>query len=72
MYQVLGPVLRRVGLIIEVLCILALLSVSRGKTEFWQKTGLDPVVTLRIGLGIGILVWTAGTILIVRSRRGPR
>jgi hypothetical protein len=43
--------------------------VARGQREFWQKSGLDPVLTLRLGLGIGILIWVTGTILMFRARR---
>jgi hypothetical protein len=70
MNSITGQILRRVGLVIEVLCMLGLLSVARGRVEFWQKHGIDPVIALRVGLGCGLIVWSIGSYIIIKSRRG--
>jgi hypothetical protein len=55
--------------VIEVLCMLGLLSVARGRTEFWHRLGADPSIVLAVGLGCGFVVWATGTYAIVQGRR---
>ena len=69
MTPITGQILRRVGLVIEVLCMLGLLSVMRGRVDFWQKHGIDPSIALTIGLGCGFVVWSIGTYILVKGRR---
>lgn len=66
-----GQTLRRTGLAIEALCMIGLLSVARGRTEFWARIGADPSVVLAAGIGVGFLIWATGTYAILRARRKP-
>ncbi len=63
-----GKILRQVGLVIEVLAILGMLGLMRGKTEIWNGFPIDPALFLKVCLGIGILTWSVGTWTIYRKR----
>ncbi|GAC1466462.1 MAG: hypothetical protein NVSMB9_07060 [Isosphaeraceae bacterium] len=55
--------IRRLGLLIEVVCMLGLLSVRRGNNlEFWLRNRVDPSIVLSFGLGMGLLIWAGGTV----------
>ena len=64
-----GQLLRRIGLVIEVLCMLGLLGLARGKDEIWKGFPLDPSRFLSVGLGVGFLFWVTGTVAIVAGRK---
>ncbi len=53
--------LRRIGLTVEVLCMLGLLGLARGRAEIWNGFPMDPSRFLTLMLGIGFLIWVAGT-----------
>ena len=64
-----GLTLRYVGLIIEVLCMLGLLSLARGKVDIWKGFPFEPSRFLMVGLGIGFLLWGTGTAVIYSARK---
>ena len=61
--------LRRIGLVIEVLCMLGLLSLARGKIDIWRGFPIEPSRFLSVGLGIGFLFWVTGTVAIYAARK---
>jgi hypothetical protein len=65
-----GQILRRVGLLFEALCLLGLISVQRDP-QFRLQTfaGLNQVQYMKLGLGVGILLWVVGTLAIHWPRR---
>ena len=67
-----GQTYRRLGLMIEVVCMLGLLSVARGNTGFWIGVGLDPSLVLACGLALGFAFWAFGTYLILKDRQTKR
>jgi hypothetical protein len=71
MTAVSGQFTRRIGLALELLCMLGLLAVMRGKVEPWRRLGLDPSIVLSCGLGIGFCLWLWGTVTIIRARKRP-
>ena len=66
-----GQFTRRVGLLVELVCMLGLLSASRGKVDFWARQGLDPTIVLGTGMAIGFALWLFGTVTILRGRKRP-
>jgi hypothetical protein len=64
-----GQILRLIGLAIEVPCVLALFSFKQGKFGDWSASKFSLEQILMIGVGIGFLVWFAGTI---RGWMSPR
>jgi hypothetical protein len=64
-----GPILRRVGLLIEIGCILAFLAWGNaGRTV----AGISVRDLLRAGALAGCVLWAVGTALIFRSARQMR
>jgi len=60
-----GQTLRRLGLIAEAACLFGLIALSRGRLPAepfpgWPRTAL----LLQIGLGLGFILWAAGTLRI--------
>jgi hypothetical protein len=66
-----GQILRRIGLVIEALCMLGLLGLARGRVDIWNGFPIDPSRFLTISLGIGLLLWVAGTVAIYSGRKRP-
>ncbi len=64
-----GQFLRRVGLVIEVLCMLALLSLARGKVDIWRGFPIEPSRFLSGGLAAGFALWVTGTVAIYAGRK---
>jgi hypothetical protein len=62
---------RRVGLSIEVVCMLGLLGLAREKVEIWKGFPVDPSVFLSACLGVGFLLWAYGTWGIYSGRKRP-
>ncbi len=65
-----GQTLRRIGLVIEVLCMLGLLGLARGRVDIWRGFPIDPSRFLTVGLGVGLLIWVAGTAMILKGGKG--
>ena len=63
-----GQILRYVGLLLEALCVLGLLSVRGGRFDFLKRSGMDPSTVLMIGLALGFGLWVVGTFVIQRER----
>lgn len=63
-----GQVLRRTGLVVELLCMFGLLSARQGKLASWGRLGVDPSTALGVGFGLGFVVWAVGTFAIYRAR----
>jgi hypothetical protein len=69
-----GPVtalnVRRLGLIIEAVCMLALLSVFRRNAPEPELVLGVPVYRLfQVGLGFGLILWIVGTVTYARAKR---
>ncbi|MFO0909376.1 MAG: hypothetical protein U0794_13665 [Isosphaeraceae bacterium] len=64
-----GQTFRRMGLLIEAVCMLGLISVARGNNEGWRRSGLDPSIILTAGLAVGFMLWAFGTFLNLQERR---
>jgi hypothetical protein len=64
-----GQILRRVGLLVEAISLLGLLSLARGHGEVWRTRGLDPSVLMAGGLALGFTLWLIGTLAIHWPRR---
>jgi hypothetical protein len=64
-----GQILRRIGLVIEVVCVVALLNPAPVKVEVWRRFGVDPIRPLWIGLAIGFALWITGTAAIFAGRK---
>jgi hypothetical protein len=62
--------LRRFGLLLEAVSLLALLSLNRGKLDLQVFKGRDPSVVLAGGLALGFVLWLVGTVAIHWPRRG--
>ncbi len=54
--------LRCLGLAIEAVCLLGLLTIVREKIEPWRFLGIDQSQALMAGLAIGIALWLMGTV----------
>lgn len=63
-----GKILRQVAILIEVLAMLGMLGLIKGKTEIWNGFPIDPAIFLKTCLGIGIAMWSVGTWVIYRKR----
>jgi hypothetical protein len=59
----LGQILRLSGLVVEIPCVLGLLSLRQGKLGDWSKSPVDPATVLSIGIGAGFVLWIVGTIM---------
>lgn len=59
----LNQILRLVGLMIEVPCVLGLLSLRQGKLGDWSLSAVDLGVLLQIGIGVGFVIWIVGTVM---------
>ena len=66
-----GPILRRVGLLIEIVCLLAILAVD---ADGGRQTlgGIAVRDLLMAGLAVGFVVWGVGLGLWARAARRPR
>ncbi len=64
-----GPILRRVGLLIEMACILALVA---GDIEGRSVAGVDARHLLIAGVALGFVIWALGLALLFRDRRRSR
>ena len=64
-----GLILKQVGLVIEVLCMLGLFGLARGRVDVWKGFPVDPSRFLMSGLGVGLLLWVTGTVAVVSGRR---
>jgi hypothetical protein len=63
MHLPLGQILRLTGLVVEIPCVLGLLSLRQGKLGDWSKSPIDPATLLSIGIGAGFVLWIVGTIM---------
>jgi hypothetical protein len=63
-----GPILRFAGLVIEMVCVLALVT---GQAEDRQIAGIAVRSLWIAGIVLGALLWGAGLILIQRAARRP-
>jgi hypothetical protein len=65
-----GQTLRRLGLLVEAVCLLGLLSLARGNVGLVRAGWpLDPSVLLAAGLAVGFTLWLTGTLAIYWPRR---
>jgi hypothetical protein len=64
-----GQILRFVGLLTEILCLIGLRSWSTRKDGFWQRLPFDAGQALTAGAIAGAVVWAVGTFAILRARR---
>ncbi len=71
-----GQTLRRLGLLIEAVTMLTLLSLWRGNAEFLKGSRVDPATVLMAVFGLGLVMWVVGTETIrraaMRESRGSR
>ncbi len=66
-----GQILRRIGLLLEAICLLGLISVSRTNAPPRGFAGFSVVQILTFCLAIGFFFWFVGTATIY-LRRKPR
>lgn len=64
-----GQTLRRIGLLLEALCMLGLLSVARGQAPLQEFAGLTQVQYMTAGLVLGFVLWFVGTAAIHWPRK---
>lgn len=64
-----GQTLRRLGLLIEAVTMLALLSLRSGNAEFLKGSRVDPGSALMVAFGLGLGMWAVGTETIRRASR---
>jgi hypothetical protein len=64
-----GAILRRVGLLIELACLLVLVS---QQDESRTVAGVSVRHLLLAGAAVGFVLWGAGLTLIMRAARRPR
>ena len=64
-----GPILRRVGLVIEMACILGLVA---GDIEGRSVAGIAVRHLLIAGVALGFVLWSIGLTLLLRNRRRSR
>jgi hypothetical protein len=64
-----GPILRRVGLVIEMACILALVAWD---VEGRSVAGIGARQLLIAGVALGFVVWVVGLTLLLRHGRRSR
>lgn len=68
-----GQMVRRLGLLIEAVCMLGLVSVARGNgASLRSALRMDPGTVLVTGLALGFCVWAFGTFQILQARRRAR
>jgi hypothetical protein len=58
-----GQILRLVGMLIEIPCVLALFYYKQGRLGDWSDKPVDLGTILSVGIGIGFVLWLSGTIL---------
>jgi hypothetical protein len=63
-----GQLLRRLGLLIETLSLLGLLSIYRKGVDPGKFAGFSVVQFMTAGIALGFALWLAGTITIYRRR----
>lgn len=63
--------LRCLGLAIEAVCILGLLTIVREKIEPRNFLGIDQSEALMAGLALGIALWLMGTVSYYWPKRKP-
>jgi len=68
-----GQIVRRVGLLMEMICLLGLVSLSPEKQAQLTFAGIGPQQVLTWGLVTGFVLWFTGTAAIYwkRKPRGP-
>jgi hypothetical protein len=64
-----GQALRRLGLIIEAVAMLGLLTVARNKGDLFKGGQLDPGFWMAVCLAVGFGIWLSGTLAIYQARR---
>jgi hypothetical protein len=66
-----GQVLRRIGLLVETLCLLTLVSLAREKPQPQVRkfAGIELSQWLMAGLALGFALWIVGTATIYRRRK---
>jgi len=64
-----GPILRRVGLVIEMACLLALVA---GDVEGRSVAGFAARHLLIAGVALGFVLWAIGLTLLLRAGRRSR
>jgi hypothetical protein len=69
MRPVAGPILRRVGLVIEMACLVALVA---GDVEGRSVAGISARKLLVAGVAVGVVVWGIGLTLLLRNGRRSR
>lgn len=67
-----GQTLRRLGLLIEAVTMLGLLSIWRGNGAFLKGSRVDPASVLMVVFSIGLGMWLVGTETIRRARAARR
>ncbi|WP_422931273.1 hypothetical protein [Singulisphaera sp. PoT] len=70
MKSVNGQIIRRVGLLLEMICLLGLIA-SRKQQVPALILGVDSQQLFMIGLLSGFVLWFAGTVAIFRQNRKP-
>jgi hypothetical protein len=61
-----GPILRRAGLLIEVACLLALVTLGDGRRAV---AGIAVRHLLIAGVALGFFLWAVGLVLLLRAAR---
>jgi hypothetical protein len=69
MQKTAGPILRRVGLVIEMACILALVAWGDERQALAGITARHLLIT---GVALGFIVWAIGVTLLLREGRRSR
>jgi hypothetical protein len=64
-----GPILRRVGLLIEMVCLLAFLALGDERRVF---AGITLRHLLIAGVALGFVLWAVGLALLLRAARQAR
>lgn len=66
-----GRLLRRLGLMIEMLGLAWLMVVKRGMIAPANLEGTDPVLAAKIALAVGFGIWIVGNFIMYWPRKSP-
>jgi hypothetical protein len=61
--------LRRLGLALEAVAMLAMIGTNRGQIDFWDRIGIDAGKALPVVFAIGFALWITGTLTVRKLKR---
>ncbi len=66
-----GAILRRTGLVLEVLGVIGIMGQQPEKSKLVTVPMIGTISPAWCALAVGFVLWLAGTILFFRARQGP-